>query len=78
MIDEQINTPDTDDIPDASVDSSGESEASYYLRDLTEDDVYSRLATGPESSQTTLPGWSLVLTATSRKCKSGWPGWRNR
>ncbi len=41
MIDEQLNTPDTDDVSDASVEPS--SEASYYLRDLTEDDVYSRL-----------------------------------
>lgn len=41
MIDEQLNTPDTDDVFDASVEPS--SEASYYLRDLTEDDVYSRL-----------------------------------
>jgi len=40
MIDE-TNTPDTDDVLDAGVESSGE--ASYYLRDLTEDDVYSRL-----------------------------------
>lgn len=40
MIDE-TNTPDTDDVPDAGVEPSGE--ASYYLRDLTEDDVYSRL-----------------------------------
>jgi len=38
MIDE-TNTP--DDVPDTDVESSGE--ASYYLRDLTEDDVYSRL-----------------------------------
>ena len=40
MIDE-TNTPDTGDVPDASVESSDD--ASYYLRDLTEDDVYSRL-----------------------------------
>lgn len=40
MIDE-TNTPDTDDVLDAGVEPSGE--ASYYLRDLTEDDVYSRL-----------------------------------
>lgn len=41
MIDEQTNTPDTDDDSGANVESSNE--ASYYLRDLTEDDVYSRL-----------------------------------
>ncbi len=42
MIDEQLNTPDTDDIPETGgVEPSAE--ASYYLRDLTEDDVYSRL-----------------------------------
>lgn len=40
MIDE-TNTPDTDDVSEAGVEPSGE--ASYYLRDLTEDDVYSRL-----------------------------------
>lgn len=40
MIDE-TNTPDTDDVSETGVEPSGE--ASYYLRDLTEDDVYSRL-----------------------------------
>ena len=45
MIDEQTNTPDNDSGIDNDSDSDvgSTNEASYYLRDLTEDDVYSRL-----------------------------------
>jgi hypothetical protein len=45
MIDEQTNTPDNDSgiDNDSGSDVGSTNEASYYLRDLTEDDVYSRL-----------------------------------
>jgi predicted transcriptional regulator with HTH domain len=45
MIDEQTNTPDNDSgiDNDSGSDVGSSNEASYYLRDLTEDDVYSRL-----------------------------------